>query len=37
MRIDGFSIFYLTLAIFALAFAIMLLPTLVHGPKKRRK
>ncbi len=29
-------IFYLTMAIFALAGAIISLPTLVHGPKKEK-
>ncbi len=30
-------LFYLILAIFALATAILLLPTFVHGPKKTKR
>lgn len=36
MNTGGMSVFYLTMAIIALAFAIFLLPTMVHGPKKKR-
>ena len=37
MNIDNMLIFYLILAIIALAFVLLLLPTLVHGPKKKKK
>ena len=37
MNIDGLSVFYLTMAIIGLAFAVLMLPTLVHGPKKGKK
>jgi len=37
MNVDNMLIFYLIMAIIALAFVILLLPTMVHGPKKKRK
>lgn len=37
MNVEGLQIFYLTMAILLLAIALLVLPTLVHGPKKRKK
>jgi hypothetical protein len=34
---NNMYIFYLTMAILLLAAAVLLLPTLVHGPKKAKR
>lgn len=36
INVNNLQLFYLTMAIFALALAIFLLPTLVHGPRPSR-